>query len=140
MVRSARSKMFMLAAILLTVPLICLPAHAADTCKVAHDAYNKMLKAAPKLIQKDTGAVRVTQALGVITAGDWDETCKYLRDDSVEGEAALVYSDNFASKGARVDGQVWISQKTGLVIRQEGDADLGPKGKGHQSIRFDYKK
>jgi hypothetical protein len=100
-----------------------------------------MLKASPRLVQKDTGAVNVTKVLGDITAGgDWEETCKYLRDEAVDGEATVVYSDNFISKAAKTEGQIWISKKTGLVLRQEGDVDLGAKGKGHQSIRFDYSK
>jgi hypothetical protein len=100
-----------------------------------------MLKASPRLVQKDTGAVNVTKVLGDITAGgDWEETCTYLRDEAVDGEAAAVYSDNFTGKAAKAEGQIWISKKTGLVLRQEEDVDLGAKGKGHQSIRFDYSK
>jgi hypothetical protein len=124
----------------LTICLAPIQAHAAG-CHEAHDAYNKMLKASPRLVQKDTGAVNVTKTLGDITAGGgWEETCKYLRDEAVEGEAAAVYSDNFIGKAAKTEGQIWISKKTGLVLRQEGDVDLGAKGKGHQSIRFDYSK
>jgi hypothetical protein len=127
-----------LTAATLTICLAPIRAHAAG-CQASHDAYSKMLKASPRLVQKDTGAVNVTKVLGDITAGgDWEETCKYLRDEAVDGEAAVVYSDNFTGKAAKTEGQIWISKKTGLVLRQEGDVDLGAKGKGHQSIRFDY--
>ena len=122
---------------------ICLaPIRAQATgCNASHDAYSKMLKASPRLVQKDTGAVNVTKVLGDITAGgDWEETCKYLRDEAADGEAAVVYSDNFTGKAAKTEGQIWVSKKTGLVLRQEVDVDLGAKGKGHQSIRFDYSK
>jgi hypothetical protein len=44
------------------------------------------------------------------------------------------------SKAGLADGKVWISKKTGLVLQQEVDVDLGAKGKGHQSMKFDYKK
>ena len=129
-----------LTAATLTICLAPIRAHAAG-CQASHDAYNKMLKASPRLVQKDTGAVNVTKVLGDITADvGWEETCKDLRDEAVDGEAAVVYSDNFTGKAAKTEGQIWISKKTGLVLRQEVDVDLGAKGKGHQSIRFDYSK
>jgi hypothetical protein len=129
-----------LTAATLTMCLAPIRVHAAD-CQASHDAYSKMLKASPRLVQKNTGAVNVTKVLGDITGGgDWEETCKYLRDEVVDSEAAAVYSDNFIGKAAKTEGQIWISKKTGLVLRQEVDVDLGAKGKGHQSIRFDYSK
>ena len=140
MSRITLTRSLVLTAATLTLCLTPIRAHAAG-CNAAHDAYNKMLKASPRLVQKDTGAVNVTKVLGDITAGgDWEETCAYLRDEAVDGEAAAVYSDNFTGKAAKTEGQIWISKKTGLVLRQEVDVDLGAKGKGHQSIRFDYSK
>src|ERR1035438_17134 len=100
-----------LTAATLTICLAPIRAHAAG-CQASHDAYSKMLKASPRLVQKDTGAVNVTKVLGDITAGgDWEETCKYLRDEAVDGEAAVgeaavVYSDNFIGKATKTEGQI----------------------------------
>jgi len=40
--------------------------------------------------------------------------------------------DNFMSPAGNTIGQLWISKKTGLVLRQEGDVDMGTKGQVDQ--------
>jgi hypothetical protein len=35
---------------------------------------------------------------------------------------------------------MWISNKTGLLLREELDGDIGPKGKGPESMVFSYAK
>jgi hypothetical protein len=63
-------------------------------------------------------------------------TCRYLKDELVNGEMAAVYSLN--DKGL-VDSQIWISKAKGLPLRQEDDIDLGAgKGKSHNSTRYEY--
>jgi hypothetical protein len=114
---------------------------AGGPCDAVHAAYNKMFSASPKMVEKNSGAVDVTKAMGAITgSGSYRETCKFLRDESLDGERAAVYSEGFKSKAGNTDGMVWISKRTGATLRQEVDVDLGSKGKGHQSIRFEYAK
>jgi hypothetical protein len=116
-------------------------ARATDSCDAVHAAYNKMFQTSPKMVTKDSGTVNVTKALAEITgSGSYQEICKYLRDEPLDGEPAAVYSEGFKSKVGSSDGKVWISKKTGATLRQEIDVDLGSKGKGHQSIRFEYAK
>lgn len=61
-------------------------------------------------------------------------TCKYLRDEPVNGEDAAVYSN----VNEVVNAQVWISKSRGLPLRQEVDVDIGRSGKSHTSGRTDY--
>lgn len=114
---------------------------AGRPCDAVHAAYNKMFGASPKMITKNSGVVDVTKAMGEITGrGSYQETCKFLRDESLDGEPAAVYGEGFKSRVGNTDGKVWISKRTGATLRQEVDVDLGSKGKGHQSIRFEYAK
>jgi hypothetical protein len=66
-------------------------------------------------------------------------TCRFLRGESVNGEAAIVYSLHREYEEVTEDGQMWISKSTGLPLRVEEDVDdRGNKTKDHRSTRFDY--
>lgn len=65
-------------------------------------------------------------------------SCKRLRDESVKGESATVYSMHSETDDAKADSQVWISKSKGLLLRQEEDVDLGDGDKRHHSIRYEY--
>jgi hypothetical protein len=87
----------------------------------------------------NTGGLNVAEAYEKVTSEPGHkETCKYLRDETVTGEDANVYSDVFASKSGTANGTVWISKKNGWVLKREVDVDIVGVGKGHQSIVFEY--
>jgi len=66
-------------------------------------------------------------------------TCRYLREESVNGEAAAVYSQHIETENDKMDVQVWISKSKGLPLREELDVDVGGKmGKSHSSMRYEY--
>jgi len=66
-------------------------------------------------------------------------TCRYLREESVNGEAAAVYSTHTETEDDKVDVQVWISKSEGLPLCEELDVDVGGKlGKSHSSMRYEY--
>jgi hypothetical protein len=70
-------------------------------------------------------------------------TCRYLRDESVNGETAAVYSTHSERSDEdlgqmKSDGQVWISKSKGLPLRQEFDIESGGSGKQHHSARYEY--
>jgi hypothetical protein len=67
-------------------------------------------------------------------------TCRYLRDESVNGETAALYSTHAerSDMGIVSDGQVWISKSKGLVLRQEEDISDGGGKKRHHSTRYEY--
>lgn len=64
-------------------------------------------------------------------------TCHYLRQESVSGEVAAVYSVHSENDDIKSDGTVWISRK-GLPLREEMDIDVDDPSKTHHSIRFEY--
>lgn len=66
-------------------------------------------------------------------------TCQFLRDESVNGEAATVYSGRAQGEDSNTTTTMWISKRSGLPLRQDVDIDMGGvAGKGHQSTRYEY--
>jgi hypothetical protein len=66
-------------------------------------------------------------------------TCQFLRGESVNGEAAMLYSVHREYDEVKEDGQMWVSSGTGLLLRVEEDFDNGGnKVKEHRSTRFEY--
>jgi hypothetical protein len=67
------------------------------------------------------------------------ETCRYLHEESVNGETATVYSTHGETPDAKSEAQLWISKSKGLPLREELDMDIGGKlGKSHRSMRYEY--
>jgi hypothetical protein len=69
-----------------------------------------------------------------------NQSCRYLRDEPVNGESAALYTQHSESENGKDDSQIWISKSKGLVLRMETDLDTGggANGKSHLSIRFEY--
>jgi len=68
-------------------------------------------------------------------------TCRYLKDESVSGETAAVYSTHSENSEMDVksDGQIWISKGRGLPLREEMDIGMGRESsKHHHSVRYEY--
>jgi hypothetical protein len=66
-------------------------------------------------------------------------TCRALRDESVEGVSATVYTLHSESEVGKSDGQIWISKASALPLRQKIDLALnGITEKNHVETRFVY--
>ncbi len=69
-------------------------------------------------------------------------TCRYLRDESVNGEPAAVYSMHAERSDVgqvTSDGQIWISKSRDLPLRDEVDiVSGGTTGKNHYTGRYEY--
>src|SRR4029077_3533681 len=72
--------------------------------------------------------------ISIVSTGTYSMKCKFLRDDSVNGEAAAVHLRAYRSEAGNVDELMWISKKSGKILRNDLDADLGTKGKGHTAL------
>ena len=66
-------------------------------------------------------------------------SCHVMRDDSVNGESATLYSMHSETTRSKNDDQIWISKSKGLILRQETDlySNRG-NGKTHLSVRYEY--
>jgi hypothetical protein len=66
-------------------------------------------------------------------------TCQFLRNEFVNGEAAMLYAVHREYEEVEENGQMWVSTGTGLLLRVEEDADnRANKKKEHRSTRFEY--
>jgi hypothetical protein len=83
----------------------------------------------------DHSGIDAQQALvSVVSTGQYSMKCKLLRDEAVNGEAATVYLRTYRSNTGNVDELMWVSKKSGKILRSDLDADMGGKGKGHVSM------
>jgi hypothetical protein len=64
-------------------------------------------------------------------------SCRHLRDELVNGEAAAVYKVHSETEDSKVDSQIWISNAKGLILREEADLDASGD-KMHMVTRFEY--
>jgi hypothetical protein len=62
-------------------------------------------------------------------------TCKYDRDDQVDGEAAAIYKTHQESDAIKADAKIWISKKRGLVLKE---IVTQPEENQSITIRVDY--
>lgn len=71
---------------------------------------------------------------------DTDTTarCSVVREEEVDGQAAILYSRRTTDEDSNINTQLWVSKKTGLPLKQVIDMDAGASGKNHQSVRYDY--
>ena len=65
--------------------------------------------------------------------------CRHLRDETVSGELAVVYSSHSASDRSTIDSTFWISTSKGLVLRMDADITGKSGSKSQMSVRYDYK-
>jgi len=62
-------------------------------------------------------------------------SCRFLKDESVGGETAAVYSVHEVSPQATSDSKIWISKAKGLPLRSDLEMD---GGKNRISTRYEY--
>jgi hypothetical protein len=66
-------------------------------------------------------------------------TCRFLRDETVGGELAAVYTAHTSSDDSKSESTIWVSKSKGLPLKVDTDMDVGgAAGKSHRSQRFEY--
>ena len=63
-------------------------------------------------------------------------TCSWLRDETVAGQPAAVYHEQYKGPTGQTDATIWISKASGRLLREEEDGDITGKGKGHISYHW----
>jgi hypothetical protein len=66
--------------------------------------------------------------------------CQYVRDESIQGEAAALYSTHKEDDAGKSDTQLWISRKRGLPLRQVVHLAVGggKMGESQVTTRYEY--
>ena len=65
-----------------------------------------------------------------------DHSCAYLRDETVDGQSAAVYREQYKGDTSSTTATIWISKTSGRLLREEQDGDITGKGKGHISYHW----
>ena len=66
-------------------------------------------------------------------------TCSAVREESVNGENAMLYSVHQGTDDATIDSQIWISKSRGVPLKTDIEMDVGGKlGKSHRIMRYEY--
>ena len=63
--------------------------------------------------------------------------CKFIGEESVNGQPAAHYSMHSKTDAAVSETQLWIAKNTGLLMREEMDVGNGAS-KSHVSVRYEY--
>jgi hypothetical protein len=163
-----RNRIFAFSLFSSLIVIACAAPAAADPCQPVFDAINKIVTIPSHSYSTGTadGKPRSTEIIYVqnktymLVKGKWmlspvtpndvleqekeneangKATCEFLRNESVNGEPAAVYSMRRETEISKEDGQTWISKVTGRALRTEVDVEgAGGAGKSHLSARYEY--
>lgn len=61
-------------------------------------------------------------------------SCKIIRSEVVDGDAATVYMVHSETEDVTSDATVWLSKARGLILREE----INPGTEGHIALRYEY--
>lgn len=118
-------------ALLIAGTLVCAGAYADEaTCDLIRAANLKT----HSVQMKTTGYDFANDTPTLYGLGD--HSCSYLRDETVNGQAAAVYSEQYKGSTGVTNATIWISKSTGGLLRAEQDGDIVGKGKGHISYHW----
>jgi hypothetical protein len=86
------------------------------------------------------GKEEVAQMIEENEANVRNDECHFVRDETVNGESASLYTARHVTDDDSSTTQLWISRKSGLPLKFEIDRDVGggANGKSHQTLRVDY--
>jgi hypothetical protein len=109
---------------------------SSETIYLSHSTYTQVNGTwrSSKMTQEEMREMRTKEQ-----NKDANATCQVVREESVSGEAAVLYSIHQDVDGTKIDSQVWISKARGLPLKTELDMDVGGKlGKSHRNMRYEY--
>ena len=122
--------------ILLACAVSCLAAY--KDCDFIDAANNETTHSQYTTINKTTGVV-LGPYMSKFVMHSTVLTCKFVREDSSEGQAAVVYTQHFEAPEGTADEEIWISKKSNRILREEIEGKITGKGSGHFSLLFRYK-
>jgi hypothetical protein len=67
-----------------------------------------------------------------------DVTCRYLRDESVEGVSTTVFSEHSKTETGESNALIWIAKGNAMPVREQVDMDPGNPGARHLEVRIVY--
>ena len=66
-------------------------------------------------------------------------TCRYLHDETVDGESTAVYSMQSVTEDTKSGATLWLSKRSGLPLKSDVQIDMNDKTSNqHMTIHYDY--
>jgi len=65
-------------------------------------------------------------------------TCRYLRDENVEGVTTTVFSEHSKAETGESNALIWIAKGNAMPVREQVDMDPGNPGARHLEVRIVY--
>jgi len=68
------------------------------------------------------------------------DTCRYVGEETVDGEPAALFSTAKEDDGGKSEGRIWISKRRGLPLRQQIHLSVGggKVGESQMTTRYTY--
>jgi hypothetical protein len=110
---------------------------ATDPCDAIVIANKATMQSKYTTTSKPTG-VQLVPYMGKIHMHSKDHSCKFVRNDSINGEAVGIYTQHMASPEGSTDEEFWISKRSDKILREEIDGEIAGSGHGHLSMLYHY--
>ena len=65
-------------------------------------------------------------------------TCRYLRDENVDGVGTAVFSEHSKTDTGESNALIWIAKGNSMPVREQVDMDPGNPGARHLEVRIVY--
>ena len=65
-------------------------------------------------------------------------TCRYLRDENVEGVSTTLFSEHSKTDTGESNALIWIAKGNSMPVREQVDMDRGNPGARHLEVRIVY--
>ena len=104
------------------------PAHVYTTSKIGSQSFtSEIIYAAGNIYMKLNGKWTLSDSVKDIEQTEQQirhnanskDTCRYVRDEPVNGEMAALYNSHSETPKSKIDMQTWISKSKGLLLRQD---------------------
>jgi hypothetical protein len=107
------------------------PTHVYTTSKIGSQTFtSEIIYAAGSMYAKINGKWTLSDSIKDLEQSDQQnrhnanskDTCRYLKDEPLNGEMAALYSSHSETPKGKVDLQIWISKSKGLLLRQDSNS------------------
>jgi len=119
-----------------------IPTHVYTTSKIGSQTFtDEIIYAAGSMYMKVNGKWTLSDSVKDVEQliqqnqhnANSKDTCRYLKDEPLNGEMAAVYSSHSETPKGNIDMQMWISKSKGLLLRQDTNS-----GGLVNSSRYEY--
>ena len=110
---------------------------AANPCDTIVIANKATMQSEYTTTDKSTG-VPITPYMSKIHMHYTEQSCKLVREDSINGEAVAVYTQHMVAPEGSTDEELWISRQSNRILREEIDGEITGQGHGHLSVLYHF--